>query len=79
MAQYHETHTNFTNDAKSIQNLNNCSVQDQELKEYRQESYLIGCGTKEKDNFIPDTFVTPQEREQEISVTAKILFQIFIK
>ena len=78
MAQYHETHTNFTNDAKSIQNLNNCSVQDQELKEYRQESYL-GCGTKKKDNFIPDTFLTPQEREQEISVTAKILFQIFIK
>ena len=79
MAQYHETHTNFTNDAKSIQNLNNCSVQDQELKEYRQESYLIGYGTKQKDNFIPDTFLTPQEREQEISVTAKILFQIFIR
>ena len=76
MAQYHETHTNFTNDAKSIQNLNNSSVQDQE---YIQESYLMPCGTKEKDNFIPDTFLTPQEREQEISVTAKILFQIFIK
>ena len=51
-----------------------------ELKVYRKVSYLMGCGTnRRKDNFIADTFLTPRDWKREISVTARILFQIFIK
>ena len=46
---------------------------------YTEVSYLMGCGTKKrKDNFIADTFLTPQDWEQDITVTAQLLFQIFI-
>ena len=46
---------------------------------YTELSNVMGCGTKKrKDNFIADTFLTPQDWEQDITVTAQLLFQIFI-